>query len=51
MIGDATVWQDIADGVVAQVGSMVGNFAPILVVLIGIAAFGLVVFIVKRVAS
>jgi hypothetical protein len=30
---------------------MVTNFAPVLVVLIGIAAFGLVVYIVKRVAS
>ena len=46
MLGTSEVWQTIATGVTTAVGGWIAPFTPIIVVFVGIAAFGLVLYLV-----
>lgn len=50
-MGGSAFWSGIASGAMSEVILWVGDLAPLLVMFVGVSAFGLVVYIVRRIAS
>ena len=46
MLGTSTIWSGIVADAAGQAGGYIGVFAPVLGLLVGIFAFGLIVYLV-----
>lgn len=48
MLGDSSTWTTIIGNATTLVGGYIGTFAPVLAVIVGLFAFGIVVTLVVR---